>query len=104
MPAAYTHENARDMELVRRRGSVPRFPFDEFRRHREEYNSGPPRVWESRECLDRAAEQESDATTILGQIRAEEAEKWLAWGRGDLYTVGHRGAVLFCLPGGVVVV
>jgi hypothetical protein len=92
------------MELVRKRGSVPHFPFEEFRRQLQEYNNGPSRVWKSRECLDSAAAQEGDATAILGHIGAEEAEKWLAWGLGDLYAVGYRGGVLFCLPGGLVVV
>ena len=102
------------MELVRKRGSPPRFPFLEFQALREEYDNGPKLVWESREDLDRAATREiggkavavalqQQHTTILGHIEAETAKKWKAWGLGRLYAVGYYGAVLFCLPGGVVV-
>ena len=102
------------MELVRKRGSPPRFPFHEFRKLREEYDNGPKLVWESREDLDCAAareiggkavaeQQAEQRTTILGHIGAETAKKWKAWDLGELYAVGYYGTVLFCLPGGVVV-
>ena len=43
------------------------------------------------------------AATILGPISPETAKKWLGWGLGELYTVGYCGGILFCIPGGTVV-
>ena len=68
------------------------------------YDGGPEKhVWESLEDLERAAARGSSAT-ILWHIGAETAKKWLGWEHGELYAVGYRGGVLFCLHGGRVVV
>ena len=92
------------MEIVRRKGCTPRFPFELFQEQQKAYDSGPEKhVWESLEDLERAAAPESSAT-ILGHIGAETAKKWLGWELGELYAVGCRGGVLFCIHGGTVVV
>ena len=84
-----------DMEIVRRRGCPPRFPFELFWEQQKAYDSGPEKhVWESLEDLERAAARESSAT-ILGHIGAETAKKWLGWEHGELYTVGYRGECCF---------
>ena len=91
------------MELVRRRGSAPRFQFEPFRKLQDVYDTSPRQEWDSLEDLQHAAAAQTSAT-ILGHIGKDTAEKWLAWERGELYAVGYRGGVLFCLPGGTVVV
>ena len=93
-----------DMEIGRRRGGPPRFPFDLFWEQQKAYDSGPERrIWESFEDLRRAAARDSSAT-ILGHIDAETAKNWLVWGLGQLYAVGYRGSVVFCIHGGFVVI
>ena len=93
-----------DMEIGRRRGGPPRFPFELFWEHQRAYDNGPERrAWESFEDLRRAAARESSAT-ILGHIDAETAKNWLGWGLGPLYAVGYRGSVVFCAHGGFVVI
>ena len=93
------------MELVRERGRAPRFPFELFREQERIYtNSHTKRLWKSLEDLQSAAEQEPVGCRILGCIDKATAEKILAWEHGELYAVGYGGAVLFCLPGGTVVV
>ncbi len=101
------------MELQRERGSAPRFPFELFREQERIYtDSHTKRLWESLEDLQSAAaatyrlqqEQADIGGTILGCIDRATAKKLLAWEHGELYAVGYGGAVLFCLPGGTVVV
>lgn len=95
------------MELVRRRGSAPCFPFELFWEQQKAYDGKPEKhVWESLEDLQHAvlALPEKSGASILGHIDRATAEKWLAWEHGELYAVGYRGGVLFCLPGGTVVV
>ena len=92
------------MELLRKRGSAPRFPFELFQKQQNVYDNSPKKQqWESLEDLQNTAGRETSAT-ILGHIGKDTAEKWLAWERGELYAVGYRGVVLFCVPGGTVVV
>ena len=92
------------MEIGRRRGGPPRFPFELFWELQRAYDSGPEgRAWESFKDLRRAAAQENCAT-ILGHIDAETAKNWLGWGLGQLYAVGYRGSVVFCAHGGFVVI
>ena len=81
------------MEIVRRRGCPPRFPFELFWEQQKAYDSGPEkRVWESLEDLQRAAARESSAT-ILGHIAAETARKWLGWELGGALRRGvSRGS------------
>ena len=77
------------MEIVRRRGCPPRFPFELFWEQQKAYDSGPEKhVWESLEALERAAAREISAT-ILGHISAETARKWLGWALGELYVAGE---------------
>ncbi|KAK3738128.1 hypothetical protein RRG08_027741 [Elysia crispata] len=98
------------MELVRKRGSAPRFPFELFREQERSYDSRADSVarWQSREDLRSAAAALQQAGTpggtILGRIDRATAKKLLAWGYGELNAVGYGGDVLFCLPGGTVVV
>ena len=95
----YTHPK---MELQRKRGSAPRFPFELFREQESIYTN---RLWESLEDLQSAARlQQEHGGTILGCIDRATAKKLLAWEHGELYAVGYGGDVLFCLPGGTVVV
>ena len=69
-----------DMEIGRRRGGPPRFPFELFWEHQRAYDSGPERrAWESFEDLRRATARESSAT-IQGHIDAETAINWLRGG------------------------
>ena len=97
------------MELVRKRGSAPRFPFELFREQERSFDSradsGTRR--QSLEDLRSAAvalQKANTGATILGRIDRATAKKLLAWGHGELYAVGYGGDVLFCLPGGTVVV
>ena len=77
-----------DMEIRRRGGGPPRFPYELFWEHQKAYDGGPEkRIWESFVDLRRAAAQESSAT-ILGHIDAETAKTWLGWNLGPLYVVG----------------
>ena len=93
-----------DMEIGRRGGGPPRFPYDMFWEHQKAYTGGPEkRVWESFVDLRRAAAQESSAT-ILGHIDAETFKKWFGWDLGPLYVVGYRGSMVFCAQGGFVVI
>ncbi|MEW8688742.1 MAG: hypothetical protein AB2556_23240 [Candidatus Thiodiazotropha sp.] len=98
------------MELVRRKGCAPRFPFDEFQKRQQVYDDSPNKgASESFEDLERVAlglslQATEQGAAILGQIGAETAEKWLGWELGELYAVGYGGDVLFCIPGGTVVV
>ena len=91
-----------DMEIGRRRGSPPRFPFEFFWQHQKVYDSGPEKyVWESFGDPRCAAARESSATT-LGHIDTETAKNWLGWGLGQLYAMGYR--VVFCTHGRFVVI
>ncbi len=99
------------MELHRKRGSAPRFPFELFREQERVYNSraDSDARRESLEDLQSAAvalhSEAADAgATILGRIDRATAKKLLAWEHGELYAVGYGGGLLFCLPGGTVVV
>ena len=65
--------------------------------------AGPQKIWDSLETLEHAASLETNAT-ILGKIDRAMAEKVLAWELGELYAVGYLGEVVFCIPGGTVVV
>ena len=93
-----------DMEIGRRGGGPPRFPYELFWEHQKAYDGGPEkRVWESFFDLRRAAARESSAT-ILGHINAETAKNWLGWDLGPLYVVGYRGSTVLCVHGGFVVI
>ena len=93
------------MELLRKRGSAPRFPLEFFQEQQRIYDgSDAKREWESLEDLQSAASPVETGATILGHIGRDTAEKWLAWELGELYAVGYRRDVLFCVPGGTVVV
>ncbi|KAK3792682.1 hypothetical protein RRG08_032319 [Elysia crispata] len=107
----YIHEvYPSEMELVRKRGSAPRFPFELFREQERSYDSRADSGarWQSLEDLRSAAAALQQAGTprgtILGRIDRATAKKLLAWGYGELYAMGYGGDVLFCLPGGTVVV
>ena len=94
------------MELLYARGCAPRFPFELFRERQHIYaDSDAQQEWESLEDLQSAANLLCQTgAMILGHISRDTAEKWLAWKHGELYAMGYRGGVLFCLPGGTVVV
>ena len=93
-----------DMEIGRRGGSSPRFPYELFWEHQKAYDGRPERrIWESFVVLHRAVAQESSAT-ILGHIDAETAKNWLGWDLGLLYAVGYRGSTVFYTHGGFVVI
>ena len=82
------------MEIVRKRGCPPRFPFELFQEHQKAYDGGPEtHIWESLEDLERAAARESSAT-ILGHIGAETAKKWFGWEHGELCRGVSRGSVV----------
>ena len=93
-----------DMEIGRRGGGPPRFPYELFWEHQKAYEGGPEkRVWESFIDSLCAAAQESSAT-ILGHIDAETAKNWLGLDLGPLYVVGYCGSTVFCAHGGFVVI
>ncbi|KAK3781645.1 hypothetical protein RRG08_029308 [Elysia crispata] len=107
----YIHEvYPSEMELVRKRGSPPRFPFELFREQERSYDrrADSGARWQSIEYLRSAAvalhRAGTPGGTILGRIDRATAKKLLAWEYGELYAVGYGGDVLFCLPGGNVVV
>ena len=59
--------------------------------------------WESLEDLECVAARESGAT-MLGHIAAETAKKWLGWELGELYVMGYRRKVVFCIYSGTLVI
>jgi len=97
------------MELVRGRGQVPHFPFEEFRKKQQEYDdSGVRHEWENLEELQMVAVallqgEEFPAARIVGHFSRSAASKLLGWEFGELYAVAYVGSVLACLPGGFVV-
>ena len=90
-----------DMEIVRKRGCLPRFPFEPFLERQKAYDSGAEKhVWESLKDMEHAVAREG-GTTMLGHIAAETAKKWLGWELGELYGMGYREKVVFCIYGGL---
>ena len=94
------------MELqIFHNGYVPSFPFDEFRKNRDIYDSGPFRkewtnIEELRSFL--AMLDMHSLGQIVGHISAETALEWRDWKWGKLYVVGwHRNFVL-CVQEGLV--
>lgn len=92
------------MELVRKRGCAPCFPFELFREQERIYTSagGGQSIEDLRSAAARSATNTGAA--ILGRIDRDTAKKLLAWELGELYAVVYGGDLLFCLPGGTVVV
>ena len=94
------------MELVRKKGNAPRFPFEQFCACEKIYQQLEEKVcWKDSDSLrSYAATIDEPMARIVGYIDAETAKQWLDWNLGELLAVAFLGGVLFCIPGGTVVV
>ena len=90
------------MEVVCARGRAPRFPASEFQGLCSKLKNPTPRCLDSIDTLHAEAAEHQEAT-VLGYIGEGDARKWLGWNYGGLFALGHRGALVFCLPEGVIV-
>ena len=94
------------MELVRRKGCAPRFPFDQFLVCEKQYEEQEEKTcWEDRAALRSYSRTLVEPMArIVGTIDAETSKKWLDWHHGELFAVAYGGGLCFCLPGGTIVV
>jgi len=93
------------MELVRKEGQLPCFPFEQFRVREKKYLQQEEKVcWKDWSALrEYASSLEDKSAQIVGHIDSETAKKWLDWDHGELFVVACDGDFVFCFEGGTIV-
>ena len=96
----------KNMELERKKGGAPRFPFEQFFLCEKTYEQMEEKpFWKDLDALCGYAWAIDELMAhIVGTIDGETAKKWLDWERGEFFAVAFCGVLCFCIPSWTVVV